>query len=82
MLAIAIPAGDSVDDSVLILLGAPAAASAIITALLATMRTDNRRLLSIAAWALASAVAAVVLFGVLFWAAWSVDCATREGSCS
>ena len=84
MVAIAIPAGDAVDDSVLVLLGAPALASALVTALLAARR-GRRRAPAVAGWALGSAIAAVVLFGVVFWAAVAVDCATRDAgdpSCS
>jgi hypothetical protein len=73
MLAVAIPAGDAVDDSVLILLGVPAAVSAVATFALGKARNHSTG--RAAAWALASAVLAPVWFGVLFFAAWAIEVA-------
>ena len=64
MLAVAIPAGDAVDDSVLILLGVPAVVSALVTFMLALVR--DRPPTDAAMWALGSGLLAPVWFGVVF----------------
>lgn len=68
MLAVAIPAGDAIDDSVPILLGVPATVSAIATfALGIALRHSAARS---AMWSLASAGSGVVWFTLLFLASW------------
>ena len=71
LLAVAIPAGDAIDDSMPILLGAPAVMSAAATFSLGVRRKYSKG--SAARWALLSAGAAVVWFGVLFVAGWALD---------
>ena len=71
LLAIAIPAEDAIDDNVAILLGAPAIVSAVATFSLGIGRNQSKR--SAVGWALLSAVAAVVWFGVLFVAGWALE---------
>ena len=71
LLAIAIPAGDAIDDNVAILLGAPAIVSAVATFSLAIGRNYSKG--STGGWALLSAVAAVVWLGVLFAAGWALE---------
>jgi len=63
MLALAIPAGDAVDDSVPILLGVPAAVSALATFALGKARNHSTG--GAVVWALVSALAAPAWFGVL-----------------
>lgn len=70
-LAVAIPAGDAVDDSVLILLGVPATVSAGATFALGKARNHSTG--GATTWALASAVAALVWVGVLFFAGWAIE---------
>ena len=81
MVPIAGWAGDWLDDSPLLLLGLPAAVSAVITFL--TCRRRGLRHGVRVAWSVASALAACVWFGIFFVAAVAIDCAGREsGSCS
>ena len=71
MLAVALPAGDAIDDSVQILLGAPAVASAVATFTLGKARDYSTG--RAASWAVASALVAPVWFGVLFFAGWAIE---------
>ncbi|HEY6887831.1 MAG TPA: hypothetical protein VI300_08630 [Solirubrobacter sp.] len=80
MLAVAGPAGDTVNDSVVILFGAPAATSALATFLLA--RGRDRTPGAAGGWALASAVAAALFFAALFVTLVIAACAIDTGSCS
>ena len=68
MVLVAIPAGDAIDDSVVVLLGVPALASAWLTFALA----HQRRVRRCAAWAVASGLATVPVFGVIFAGAWAI----------
>jgi hypothetical protein len=78
MLAIAAPAGDTVDDSVAILFGVPAVMSALTSFALA--RGRDRPPGSAGGWALASAAAAAVLFAVFFATLVIVGCAVETCS--
>jgi hypothetical protein len=80
MLAVAGPAGDAINDSVVILFGAPAAVSALATFLLA--RGRDRAPGAAGGWALASAVAAALCFAALFVALVIAACAVDTDSCS
>ncbi len=74
MVVALVPAGDWLDDSPVLMLGVPAVASAVITFLISRRRGTG----SSGRWSLASAVAAVVLFCVLFVVAVAIDCAARS----
>ena len=71
MLAVAVPAGDAVDDSVPILLGVPAAASLVAT--FAFGKARNYSTGGATLWALASAAVAPLWFGVLFLVGWMIE---------
>lgn len=73
VLVAAIPAGDAIDDSAAILLGAPSLLSGLATFALGHRR--DRAPAVAGGWALASAIAAAVLFGVLFVALAITVCA-------
>ena len=78
-LAVAGPAGDTFNDSVALLFGAPAVASALATFALAGPRPPIG---TAGGWALGSAVAATVLFAVAFVALVIGVCALDTDGCS
>jgi hypothetical protein len=79
-LAVAGPAGDVIDDSFAVLFGAPAVLSALATFVLARGRDHAPG--AAGGWALVSAVAATVLFAIVFAALVIGACALDTDSCS
>jgi len=79
MLALAVLGGDAVDDSLALLLGAPALTGALVS--FAFARRRGRRPTVAVRWALSSAVASSLLFGLVFGATVTIMCATRATGC-
>lgn len=72
MLFLAVPAGDWLDDSPLLLAGLPALASGLVTFVFCQRRGGGVGIA--ASWAVGSAIAAAVLFGAFLLVAIGIGC--------